>query len=419
MNGFIIPLVYENAIKGFSFYYFSEKLGSMRILKKILTGLLIFLVLAVLGLWATGNQHMLRGLRSTYLIGKSKPDIDDMAYFDLSVIKADKPEAWPKHANFGKLAISEDQKKYLDSFQTTAFLVFQHDSLLLENYFENTDSSTVSNSFSMAKSLVGVLIGVAIDEGYIKSVDQPVSDFLPEYKDGLNAKLTIKHLLQMSSGIPFGESYGNPMGYMAKAYFGDNLIEITKPYKVTIEPGSGWIYEGGNTVLLGEILIKATGRSVSDYFHQKIWSCIGAEHDAYWNLDREGGMEKVFSGFYATARDFARMGMLFEHNGILGPDTLVSPEYVKASLTPCMNPDISPVKQKVENCYWYGYQWWMGDCDGHPFYCMKGLRGQYVVVVPDFDIIVVRMGHEQSKEREKHHPVDLFEYVRTAISLVD
>jgi CubicO group peptidase (beta-lactamase class C family) len=391
----------------------------MRILKKILTGLLIFLVLAVLGLWATGNQHMLRGLRSTYLIGKSKPDIDDMAYFDLSVIKADKPEAWPKHANFGKLAISEDQKKYLDSFQTTAFLVFQHDSLLLENYFENTDSNTVSNSFSMAKSLVGVLIGVAIDEGYIKSVDQPVSDFLPEYKEGLNAKLTIKHLLQMSSGIPFGESYGNPMGYMAKAYFGDNLIEITKPYKVTIEPGSGWIYEGGNTVLLGEILIKATGRSVSDYFHQKIWSCIGAEHDAYWNLDREGGMEKVFSGFYATARDFARMGMLYEHNGVLGPDTLVSPEYVKASLTPCMNPDISPIKQKVENCYWYGYQWWMGDCDGHPFYCLKGLRGQYVVVVPDFDIIVVRMGHEQSKEREKHHPVDLFEYVRTAISLVD
>jgi hypothetical protein len=84
-----------------------------------------------------------------------------------------------------------------------------------------------------------------------------------------------------------------------------------------------------------------------------------------------------------------------------------------------MNPDISPIKQKVENCYWYGYQWWMGDCDGHPFYCLKGLRGQYVVVVPDFDIIVVRMGHEQSKEREKHHPVDLFEYVRTAISLVD
>jgi CubicO group peptidase (beta-lactamase class C family) len=419
MNGFIVPLVYENEVKGFSFYYFSEKLGTMRIIKKILTGILIFLVLAVLGLWATGNEHMLRGLRSTYLIGKTKPDIDDMAYFDLSVIKADKPEPWAKHPYFGKLAISDDKKKYMESFQTTAFLVFQHDSLLLENYFENTDSSTVSNSFSMAKSLVGVLVGVAIDEGYIQSVDQPVGDYLPEFKEGLNAKLTIKHLLQMSSGIPFGESYGDPIGYMAKAYFGDNLVEVTSPYRVKTEPGSGWIYEGGNTVLLGEILIKATGRSVSDYFHQKIWSCIGAEHDAYWNLDREGGMEKVFSGFYATARDFARMGMLYEHNGVLGPDTLVSPDYVKASITPCMNPDISPLKQKEENCYWYGYQWWMGDCDGHPFYCLKGLRGQYVVVVPDFDIIVVRMGHEQSKEREKHHPVDLYEYVRTAISLVD
>ena len=419
MNGFIIPLVYENETKGFSFYYFSEKLVNMRIVKRILTGILILLVVAVLGLYVTGNQHMIRGLRSTYLIGETKPDIDDMAYFDLSVIKADKPEPWPKHINFGKAAITDEQTKYLESFHSTAFLVFQHDSLLVEKYFENTDSSTVSNSFSMAKSLVGVLIGVAIDEGYIKSVDQPVSDFLPEFKEGLNAKLTIKHLLQMSSGIPFGESYGNPMGYMAKAYFGENLVEITSPYRVQLEPGSGWIYEGGNTVLLGEILIKATGRSVSDYFHQKIWSCIGSEHDAYWNLDHEGGMEKVFSGFYATARDFARVGMLFEHNGILGPDTLLSPEYVKASITPCMNPDMSPIKQKVENCYWYGYQWWLGDVDGHSFYCLKGLRGQYVVMVPDFDIIVVRMGHEQSKEREKHHPVDLYEYVRTAISLVD
>lgn len=419
MNGFIVPLVYENEVKGFSFYYISEKFQDMRIVKKILLGIFIALFLLVIGFLATGNQHIIRGMRSTYLIGETKPDIDDMAYFDLSVIKADKPESWPKHSNFGKAAITAEQTKYLESFQSTAFLVFQHDSLLVENYFENTDSSTVSNSFSMAKSLVGVLIGVAIDEGYIQSVDQPVGDFLPEFKEGLNAKLTIKHLLQMSSGIPFGESYGDPIGYMAKAYFGTDLVEITNPYRVTIEPGTGWIYEGGNTVLLGEILIKATGRSVSDYFHQKIWSCIGAEHDAYWNLDHEGGMEKVFSGFYATARDFARVGMLFEHNGILGPDTLLSPEYVKASITPCMNPDITPSKQKEENCYWYGYQWWLGEVDGHSFYCLKGLRGQYVVMVPDFDIIVVRMGHEQSKEREKHHPVDLYEYVRTAISLVD
>ncbi|MFZ4784210.1 MAG: serine hydrolase domain-containing protein [Flavobacteriales bacterium] len=267
-------------------------------LKKIGLGFMFLLLALLLTVYLTGNEHMLRGLRSTYFIGKSKPDIDDMKWFDLSVMKHDSIDSsFPTAKAYGMLQLTPEEEAVHAQFESTAFLVFKRDTLIFEKYFGDGGVDVVSNSFSMAKSYTAILIGVAIDEGLIKSVDQPVSDFLPEFKEGENAKLTIKHLLQMASGIPFGESYASPFGYMAKAYFGKNLQEATAHFRVKTEPGTGWAYEGGNTVLLGEILMKATGKSVSQYFEEKIWSKIDTGHDAYWNLDRQGGMEKVFSGF--------------------------------------------------------------------------------------------------------------------------
>ena len=387
-------------------------------LKKIGLGFMFLMLALLFTVYLTGNEHMLRGLRSTYFIGKAKPDIDDMKWFDLSVIKHDSIQSdYPTAKPYGTLQLTPEEEALHAQLESTAFLVFKRDSLVYEKYFEGGGVDVVSNSFSMAKSYTAMLIGVAIDEGFIKSVDQPVSDFLPDFKEGINAKLTIKHLLNMASGIPFGESYASPFGYMAKAYFGDNLVEATASFRVQNEPGTGWVYEGGNTVLLGEILLKATGKTVSEYFEEKIWTKINTANDAYWNLDRSGGMEKVFSGFYATARDFSRVGMLFEHQGIWEGDTLISPDYVQASITPCMIKDSTPEKSTGEICDWYGYQWWMGQVDGHPFYCTKGLRGQYVIVIPDLELIVTRLGHTQSKERIDHHPADLYDFARMGIRM--
>lgn len=387
-------------------------------LKKIGLGFMFLLLALLFTVYLTGNEHMLRGLRSTYFIGKSKPDIDDMKWFDLSVMKHDSIDVhFPTAKAYGMLQLTPEEEAVHAQYESTAFLVFKRDTLIFEKYFGDGGVDVVSNSFSMAKSYTAILIGVAIDEGLIKSVDQPVSDFLPEFKEGENAKLTIKHLLQMASGIPFGESYASPFGYMAKAYFGDNLQEATAHFRVKTEPGTGWVYEGGNTVLLGEILMKATGKSVSQYFEEKIWSKIDTGHDAYWNLDRQGGMEKVFSGFYATARDFSRVGMLYENNGVWRGDTLLSPAYVQEAITPCMITDITPEKSTGEKCSWYGYQWWMGKVDGHDFFCTKGLRGQYVIVIPDLELIVTRLGHTQSKDRIDHHPADLYEFARMGIRM--
>jgi CubicO group peptidase (beta-lactamase class C family) len=181
------------------------------------------------------------------------PDIDDKDYFETSTIKADKPEPWGIHKRYGFISLNPEEEQLHEQYKSTAFLVIHKDSILFEKYWEGTDETTVTNSFSMAKSMTGSLIGVAIREGYIQSVDQKVGDFLPEFKEGKGAELTIKHLLQMASGIPFGESYGNPFGFMARAYFGGDLVEETMKFSVTTTPGEGWVYEGGNTILLGMI----------------------------------------------------------------------------------------------------------------------------------------------------------------------
>lgn len=381
----------------------------MRIVKRILISLGILILLIVIGLYATGNGHILNGIGKTYLIGKSKPDIDDMKYFEVSDMKADHPDPWPMHANYNLGMIPMDMSAKVDSMETTALLVFQNDSLLFEKYWDGTDDKTLSNAFSMAKSFTAILIGKAIQEGYIKSLDQPVGDFIPEYKDGMAASLTVRHLLQMTSGIPFGESYSSPFGYMAKCYYGEDLIKETLKYKVEKTPGTTWSYEGGNSVLLGMIIKKATGRTPSEYFFQKIWSCIGAENDAHWNLDTYGGMEKTFSGFYATARDFARIGKLYLHQGVWGSDTILPPAFVNECLTPNGVPDILG-----ENCMWYGLHWWLGEYQGKRFYSCRGMRGQYIAVIPEDNIIMVRLGHNQNKERTAHMPPDLYMYLDIA-----
>ncbi len=384
----------------------------MKIIKRILFGTLVLLAIASLLLLITGNQHVFYGITKTFLIGKSKPDIDDMHYFAVSNIKADHAEPWPFHARYNKGTILPELSSLNDSMQTTAFLVFKNDSLLFEKYWMGYSETTLSNSFSMAKSFTSILVGKAIDEGYIKGLDQHVSDFIPEFKEGKNASLTIRHLLQMTSGIPFGESYNSPFGYMAKAYYGKKLIKETLKFKVEKDPGTFWVYEGGNSVLLGMIIQKATGRSCSDYFFQKIWSCIDAENDAHWNLDSEGGMEKTFSGFYATARDFARIGKLYENNGIWGNDTIVSPDFVRESLTAN-----GVVDDKNKSCTWYGLHWWLGSHDGQEFFSCRGMRGQYIAVFPDEKLILVRLGHDQSKVRDNNMPRDLYTYINMAKSI--
>jgi CubicO group peptidase (beta-lactamase class C family) len=214
----------------------------------------------------------------------------------------------------------------------------------------------------------------------------------------------------MSSGIPFGESYNSPFGYMAKAYYGSDLKGITALYKVEQTPGSYWSYEGGNTVLLGMVLEAATKKKISQYFEEKIWSKIGASSPAYWNLDKENGFEKPFTGIYATAKDFGMLGQCILHHGKVNGEIVIDSSYLAQSFEPWAIQD-----GNNSICDWYGLHWWMGDIDGVKFKSARGMRGQYIVVIPEKNKVIVRIGHQQSKERIKQMPVDLLTYIRMGL----
>lgn len=385
----------------------------MKFLRRLLLILIVLPLLAALILMVSGNNHILRGLPSTYLIGKPRPDIDDMRFHHVRVVEAAKEStSWPERL-MSETGLSNADLNYLDSLQSAAFLVIHCDTLIYERYGEGFGPNDVINSFSMAKSFTSLAFGHAVDAGLIE-VDDPIARYLPRFSEGVNAKLTVRHLLQMCSGIDFGESYFNPFGYQAKSYFGTNLWEITAPYRVDGVPGSEWKYEGGNTVLLAEILQSVTGETLSDYFSKTIWQPIGSQNNAFWNLDNEDGHEKAFSAFYATPRDFARIGQLMLLNGAVDSQQVVSEAWVDASLTPHFIPDTAG--KAVEH---YGYQWWLAPQSTDPWhFSARGMRGQYIIVVPEHELVVVRMGRLSDEGRtEEEMTPDLPRWVKMGLKL--
>lgn len=354
-------------------------------------------------LYLTGNGYLARGIYCTYLHGKIKPDIDDQSFFDTRKINRGEAINLPAKLN----VLSNENVAFLNSTESEAFLVFNNDTLVSEWYGNYGADSTHWNSFSMAKSVISLLIGCAIEDGKISSLQDPISKYIPWSGNDV----TLEQLLHMSSGIPFGESYSSPFGYMAKAYYHSDLKAITAPFKVEQAPGSYWSYEGGNTVLLGMALEAATQKKISNYFEEKIWTKIGAASPAYWNLDTENGFEKPFTGVYATAKDFGMLGQCILHHGKVNGEEIIDSTYLAQSFEPWT---IQDGKNSV--CDWYGLHWWMGEVDGVKFKSARGMRGQYIVIIPEKNMVVVRIGHQQSKERIGQMPVDMLSYIRMGLA---
>ena len=383
----------------------------MKFLKKIFQGLLIILVLLNITILVTGKTYLYKGIANTYLQGRKGPSIDEYKIFENRKILADVEQAWPVAGNFNKTNIPAEDTAYFRKQETVAFLIIKNDSLRFEKYWEGYDENSVTNSFSMAKTFTGILVGIAIKEGKIKNVDQPVGDFLPEFKDGENAKLTIRHLLTMSSGINFDEDYANPLAYPAAAYYGSDLRKLTLKYKVTEEPGKVFKYLSGNTALLGFIIEKVTGKKLGEYMSEKLWIPMGAKNNAYWGMDNND-MEKAYCCFNSNARDFARFGYLFLNNGNWHGKELVAEEYVKQSIAPASLTDENGKPNDK-----YGYAWWIIHHKGHNIFYARGILGQYVFVIPDRNMIVVRLGKKRDKQEGDEHPRDVFVYLDAALQM--
>lgn len=377
---------------------------------RILFILAIFIATACLLALFTGNGHLIKAVSNTYLKGRSGPSIDEYSIFENRVVKASKkPFIWPLSANYNSKKLTTEEFDLHEELKSVAFLVFHKDSIVHETYWDHFNDTSKTNTFSVAKSFIGLLIGAAIDEGFIKSVDQKVGDFLPEFNNGEKAKVTIKHLLQMNSGIDFGESYGDPFGFMAKAYYGDDLYDLTVHKEVTQAPGTVWMYQGGNTLLLSFIIRKATGKTVSEYFSEKIWQPIGAKESALWNLDDENGLEKAYCCFYSNARDFGKVGRLILNNGTINEQVILSQNYFEEA--------IQPVNSKTLNgdlVDYYGYQIWMTNYQEQKVIYARGIQGQYIVALPDEELIIVRLGRKRYEEKVNNVPLDLLHYIDMA-----
>ena len=276
---------------------------------------------------------------------------------------------------------------FLEKNNTVAFLIVRNDSLLYERYFDGFSRESVLPSFSLAKSFVSALIGIAIAEGKIKSVDQPVTDFIPELADTGFNKVTLKDLLEMRSGIMFNEGYSSPFGAMGKFYYGLNLRKYTLRLKTQIPPGEVYNYQSANTQLLAIVLERATGMSLPDYFGEKIWRPMGSEYPASWSVDSKHNNEpKAFCCINAHAVDFARFGQLFLHHGIVDHDTVIPPSWIKESLTITND-------SKDSQGFPYTYHWRvMRDGD----FFAKGILGQYIYVCPSKNIVIVRFGKKST-----------------------
>lgn len=339
-------------------------------------------------------------------------DIDDNKIFEQRVIAAPRvAQPWPKASAYNKITFPEELERLHEELSSVAFLVVKDDSLLHEQYWHGYSSSSLSNSFSMAKSIVSILVGIAIKEGDIKSVDQPVGDFLPGFREGAKANIRIRDLLRMSSGLNWDESYINPFSMTTESYYGSDLEKVIDRLEAVDEPGRAFTYKSGDTQVLAFVLRAATGKSLSQLVEEKLWKPLGAAYNAEWSVDKPDGMEKAYCCFFSNARDLARLGKLYLHNGIWNSDTIVPPGYVKASLTATNLPKESD-GTKTD---FYGYQWWLlPGYNGHNIFYARGILGQYIIVIPEKALVIVRLGKERS-EVVNNHPSD----VRVIVDAVD
>jgi len=268
---------------------------------------------------------------------------------------------------------------------TVAFIVIKNSDLLYERYFQGFDRSTQSISFSMSKSFLSILIGCAIDDGIIKSVDQPITDFVPELKENGFDRVKIEHLLQMTSGLDY-EDGNNPFGMHPRFYYGDNLEQMMLDFELAQEPGQEFTYKSGENELLGLVLSRALrDRTITDYTQQKLWTPLGMEFDGAWNLDREGGLEKTFCCLSGRAIDFVKIGLMFLNGGRFNGKTIVSEEWVKRS---------TMIDTSQGSSWKYQYQWWMVSKNSRDFMA-SGHKGQILYVMPSRSMVFVRLGQSR------------------------
>ena len=360
---------------------------------KVLLLIAMLLLVIGVGLKISGNGYLIKGLWASYLHGENSATISDARFFDTRPIsKGQKSWDWPLSNNYNQSSLSTTLSTTLKDTRTVAFLVVKNDSLLFEQYWDGYSDSAQSNSFSMAKSITTMLTQIAIQKGILSGWNQKVKAILPKLQGTYSDQLELWHLSAMCSGLKWDEHYKNPFSVTAKAYYGDDVEQLMYTLPIENEPGKVHNYQSGSTQLLGMVLMKATGKNLSELAAEWLWKPLEAKRDAKWHTD-EKGTELAYCCFNSNTRDFARFGKMMLHQGNWNGTQILDSTFVQMATKGVLVP-------------YYGYSFWLDNSHGTSVFYQRGILGQYIITIPEHQIVIVRLGQERQEKGEDQHSKD-------------
>lgn len=293
----------------------------------------------------------------------------------------------------------ESQQRSTEAFlaetDTSALLVLKDGAVVHELYRLTGAREVQWISWSVAKSFISALVGIAVSEAAIRSIDDAISDYISVSPGSAYDGVSIRNILQMSSGARWNEDYADTTSdvhRLGAAMAGAmSLDEFVATMVAQSKPGTVCRYNSGDTQALGALLVKATGRSLTDYMHEKLVVPLGFESDAYWLVDSTG-MEMAFAGLNVTARDFAKLGELYRNDGQWSGRQIVPADWVRDSVradAPHLQPG-QPILADHPLHLGYGYQWWLPDGNRGEFSAI-GIYNQLVYVDPSRGVTIVKL----------------------------
>jgi CubicO group peptidase (beta-lactamase class C family) len=386
----------------------------MKRLKTFALALLAVLALAAAAIQLAGHGYFWTALRYTYLQGYNTAHIDDARNFAQAPIAGGAPQPWPVAAP--QRPLSDETKAFLQEHRSAAFVVVHRGEIVHESIFAPYSASSRTNTFSVTKTLLTMLAGAAVADGIVPSFDAPLATWVSEYATHpLGSKATLAQLSAMTSGHEWSEHYYLPLNPTTELYFGGDTAATVLRQGFEREPGSAFEYSSASSQLLGLALSRALqarepGLTLAAYLSRRFWQPLGLAESS-WSLDRprdQGGLEMVYCCVHTNARDLARIGQLLLQDGQWNGQALLPAGFVRRMTTP---------NGFVRH---YGHGLWMDPDHDAPFYYLQGHLGQYVIVVPSQQLVIVRLGQYRKRANTRHPAVldEVYRYVDEARRMV-
>ena len=340
----------------------------------------------------------------------TKASIDDYKFFDnVEIKKSDSLFEWPKHNLYNQVGSSKTLDSVHKKNETVAFLIIKNDSIIKEDYFLGYDENSMTNSFSMSKSIISFLFLKSIEEGTIPSLNSKLTDYFPAFNESNGGNVTLSDLSTMSSGLVWEENYKDLMGITAQAYVTKDLNKLMMGSKFSGDSGDKFKYLSGNTQLLAMAIEKANNSTIQELTYKWLWNPMGAKNDALWMIDsKEKNMTKAYCCLSSNAKDFAKVGLVYKNFGKINEQKLIDSSFISMSIKPRFNSN--PI---------YGYGLWIGKQNNIDFFSLRGHQGQYVIVIPEEDVIIVRLGKRKSRGSDlNNHPSDFNLYINESLNIL-